>query len=924
MTLNDLNAIGDTVKTATEVELSRMAAVSWMASATEAGYFTMALDFSYVGNDVLPLKLALKIDGEYPFYEARQLHLPIAWEVENDVWQEHVVQDRFLLLTDRYGNELQPQSQIRRERQTTPLYDSSYYHVDPIVVKLDATMREFTLESLSDGILLHGITFVPVSSVPTYEAYSAMHASATLAQTPILLEAEFYASKSDPSVKLGFDSNPASSPYSTYEKRLNTIDGYTFNTPGQSVTIAFEVPESGLYPISFKALQNTMIGLANYRKVMVDGVVPFSECQTVAIPYDLDWQWVTIESAGAPALFYLSEGTHTLTLQVSIDPYRDVIETMQSLMKDMNRLALEVKKLTAGMSQDTDRDYEIMTLIPDLETRLLEYRETIEAMLRYVNTLAGNDSTAPDTKNWALAIKRLDWLIESPNRIATSLTTFSEGSSSAAQLLGAQILKLTSSPVGFEKIQIGDLDQRPAPNASFWRIAWEELKKFFRSFDKNTYATTTQTVETVDVWVNRPRVYVELMQQMIDQEFTPETGIEVNLSLMPSTNKLILANAAGKQPDLAMGVSSKTIYEFALRDAAIDFRDFPGYAEIVSHVSKGVMIPYVYGDGVYGLPETQSFYLTYLRTDLLDSIGLPDVSVETWDDVKDLLPELQSYGMNFYIPLAGESAYKSFAVTLPFFEQMNVPLFSEDASSVNIASEDGIRAMRLMTELFNTYALPKQVPSFYNHFRYGTLPIGVSNDENYVKLLIAAPEIKNNWRLALYPGVKDPETGEVNHAAPSSSSGLMMFHTETDQNDTFELVKWWLSTETQAKFAFDLQTMYGKEFIWFTANVDAFQSLAIPEEHKQLILEQWGWAVEAPNVPGSYMLEREISNVWNKVALGNANLRDELEQAAILSNRELFRKLEEFGYVENGVFVKPYLVPTKDNIDDWLKERNEP
>ena len=31
--------------------------------------------------------------------------------------------------------------------------------------------------------------------------------------------------------------------------------------------------------------------------------------------------------------------------------------------------------------------------------------------------------------------------------------------------------------------------------------------------------------------------------------FTPETGIEVDLSIMPDVNKLVLANAAGTAPD---------------------------------------------------------------------------------------------------------------------------------------------------------------------------------------------------------------------------------------------------------------------------------------------------------------------------------------------------------------------------------------
>ena len=40
-------------------------------------------------------------------------------------------------------------------------------------------------------------------------------------------------------------------------------------------------------------------------------------------------------------------------------------------------------------------------------------------------------------------------------------------------------------------------------------------------------------------------------------------------------------------------------------------------------------------------------------------------------------------------------------------------------------------------------------------------------------------------------------------------------------------------------------------------------------------------------------------------------------------NLRLKRKLTEFGYYENGVLVKPYIVPTADNIHLWIKPRGD-
>ena len=64
---------------------------------------------------------------------------------------------------------------------------------------------------------------------------------------------------------------------------------------------------------------------------------------------------------------------------------------------------------------------------------------------------------------------------------------------------------------------------------------------------------------------NRPRQYVEIMQKMIDEQFTPATGIEVDLSLMTDANKLVLSNASGDTPDIATGLNYALPFELGTR-----------------------------------------------------------------------------------------------------------------------------------------------------------------------------------------------------------------------------------------------------------------------------------------------------------------------------------------------------------------------
>ena len=102
--------------------------------------------------------------------------------------------------------------------------------------------------------------------------------------------------------------------------------------------------------------------------------------------------------------------------------------------------------------------------------------------------------------------------------------------------------------------------------------------------------------------------------------------------------------------------------------------------------------------------------------------------------------------------------------------------------------------------------------------------------------------------------------------------------------------------------------------------LEAFEQMPISEDHKKVILDQWEWLYEFPKTPASYMVEREISNVWNKIVFDGENARSTLDDAVILMNQELTRKMEEFGYIEDGKVVKNYEVPTVELIESWVKD----
>src|SRR5690625_5409106 len=143
------------------------------------------------------------------------------------------------------------------------------------------------------------------------------------------------------------------------------------------------------------------------------------------------------------------------------------------------------------------------------------------------------------------------------------------------------------------------------------------------------------------------RDYAEELQQLADQQFTPEHGIKVNVNLIQDENLLIMAKAAGIMPDIALGVPSEMTFEMALRVAAQDLTTLSGSDDLLENYAPGTLLPYYYQHGYYGIPETINFKVLFYRKDILDQLDL-DVP-DTWDDVYEMMPTLLQNQMNFYV-----------------------------------------------------------------------------------------------------------------------------------------------------------------------------------------------------------------------------------------------------------------------------------
>jgi ABC-type glycerol-3-phosphate transport system substrate-binding protein len=246
-------------------------------------------------------------------------------------------------------------------------------------------------------------------------------------------------------------------------------------------------------------------------------------------------------------------------------------------------------------------------------------------------------------------------------------------------------------------------------------------------------------------------------------------------------------------------------------------------------------------------------------------------------------------------------------------------IYSKDGLTTTINSEETIKGFELMSDLFNVYSVAQNAPNFYNNFRYGTMPIGVSNFGTYVMLMNAAPEIAGQWDIALSPGVKDKD-GNIQRYQVGSDRADVIFENSSKKEQSWEFLKWWLSKDVQIKYAYALQTKFGPEYMWNTANMAAFEELPFPEKDKKVILEQWKYIKEVPPHPAGYMAEREISNAWTDIVMNGKSIRTTVDKAALVVNREINLKLEEFGYMKDGKVIREYNIPTVEDIRKQVKE----
>ncbi len=866
----------------------------WSFEVKEEGLYSIVLDFAGPDGDGAKIQRQILIDGELPCAEATNVCFYRYFIESGDVKINEI------------GDEVWPTQSEVVLWQTQAAYDSNGYDPEPMYFYLSKGKHTLELGYVDQPIAIREIRLQGKREVPTYQEvlkeYEANNYKKASAGNGAYIEGEQSAWRSDSIIRRESNSDPETSPFSLYNRVLNTVGGNRWNRGEQSVSWKFMVNEDGLYEIALKVLQGRNEGMPSYRKIEIDGEVPFQEFLEYKFPYSKDWYGeVLADENGEPYLVYLEAGMHEIKLTAQMGPISSVIARTTNDISVLSDITRDITKVT-GSEPDPNYEYDLYRIMPDLSGELDELAASIEVCADILSTIT-NKTTSTENSYRAI-IDTLHNFSEDVDRIPRALSELENAQTN----MGSYITKLKVSPLQIDYMEVKAPEEEFAVKKSnFFQRFYVSAVNFFLSFvkDYDAIGTTKEDGEHVvlDVWIGRGSEWGEILKEMIDEQFTPNTGIYVNLNVMPSSqlttggvNVLMLSINSGTAPDVALSVDYNLPSEFAFRGASVDLTQFEDYEEVESWFYGNSMVPYVFKDGVYALPETMDFTVMYYRKDLMRELGLE--LPETWTQLyTDVLPKLYENNMSFNLSVdtsvssSSPAALRGFTMMLL---QNGGSYYSPNGKSSALGTAQAYQAFKSWTDLYSQYEVDEE-SNLFTRMRTGATPLGVAGYTEYIQFLTSAPELYGRWGVTAVPGIANPD-GTISRETGSVSKTANLILSQSDKQEAaWEFLKWWMSEETQVNYGRQLEAVIGESARWNTANVNAFFRLPWKMEDKLVIQSTLEDAQEQYIVPGGYFTSRHLINAWNRVVINDEKARDALEEAVKDINKELNVKVEEFG-----------------------------
>ena len=874
---------------------------TWTVNVPEAGFYNLYMEYLIPESHGVPAERTVLLNGEIPFEDARNISFTRIW------------MDGGEIRTDNQGNQIRPRQVEKFDWQTAYFHDDRGFVTSPYCFWFEAGETKLSLQANNEPMIIGSLSLRGVEEEIDYAQYLAQNtygAGNDAARNYMqVVQGEDSTYRSESSLYAKYDrASPTTVPYSVYNTILNYVGGDSWRSAGQWIEWDFEVPADGWYNIMIKGRQNYARGSVSNRRVLIDGEVPFKELEEVSFAYENDWNCLDLaDKDGNKFKLYLTAGTHTIRMEATLGGLGPILEQMEDSTYRLNQIYRRILVYT-GATPDQYRDYHIDTTYPEimaameLETKRLY--KIVDDMVAYSGQKADQIATAQTVA------QQMERFCKKPQKITTEFTTFKDNITS----LGTASLNLSETKLDIDYLVVSGTDVTPEKDkANFFTKVQHEAKSFVASFvvDYNSVGDVYDEDEAgniVKVWVLTGRDQGTIRKAMVDDDFTPNSKIPVNVEIV-DPGALLNAVLAGRGPNVVLSVGADQPVNYALRGASEDLTQFEGWEEVFSHYSESSYEQYRLDEHIYGIPETQTFNVMFYRKDVLEELELEVPN--TWQELIELLPTIQGNNLSIGIPTAAGSSGASAASTsimsnvpdlsmyFSLLYQYGGDMYNPSGTHTTVDTEAGIKAFDDYVRYFNDYGIPT-IYDFVSRFRSGEMPIGIAAYSTYNTLMVSAPEIRGLWDFTLIPGTyRTAEDGStyLNRLDFITGSATMMIHSDDEavKQDAWEFMKWWAKADTQIRFGREIEALLGSSARYATANRDAFSSLSWSAEDIAVLNDQWDQTVGIREVPGGYFTGRHISNAIRKVLNEKTDTRETIIDYSILIDEEIKKKRIEFG-----------------------------
>lgn len=848
--------------------------ISWKFSVENAGSYFMRLTYFSLNADAQNIELNVKIDGKTPFFEAGQLIFPKCFHSETEITQ------------DGNGNDIRPKQVSYDAWITASAQDDTGVTDTPYSFNLSKGEHTLTLVGSLASVAVDTVEFYNKEASLSYAEYSK-GAEIYGDSYTATYEAEEPLYTSSKTLYPVYDrTSTDTSPSHPVKLRYNTIGQSNYSSHGQYIVWTVEAPADGYYYLGARIRQNINTGTNSYRRLYVNGEVPFSEADSVKFGFNNKWQDYVF-GGDEPWLIHLNKGENQIKLEVVSGEMTEVLSELQDLVNDVNGLYREIVVIT-GASPDGYRDYHIDKEITGFNEKVSSMSEKAQRIFDKAVSL-GNSKAGTFAAITKLKLL-LDTFIKSPSQVPSNISTLNSYASGISSLM----LTIQSQPLELDTITVSsDYEGLFTKTTGFFGNIKFQILAFIGSFTEDYFSVSGNGVKTqknIEVWMNTGREQANVLKSLSDSQFTVETQIGVNFSLV--SQGLVQASLSGMSPDLFMFIDQGSPVNLAMRGGLAPLSGFDTFDNVVSRFAEHSMDSYYYNGDYYGIPVTVTFPMMFYRVDIFEKLNLnpPD----TWDDMYKIIKVLQQNNLTVGIPNADSSSVMSVdtGIYAMFMYQNGETFYSEDFSSTNFDSEVGISAFGIWTELYKDYGLPNQY-NFLNRFRSGDMPIGLSSYSFYGQLKQTAPEIEGLWKMLPVPGTKD-ENGNINRSVCATTTCIVMMRDSQNKEEAWQFIDWATDVEAQSEYGREIEAVLGASSRFTPANVQALGKLSWNYEEQSLLSSQWKEIFTLPQIPGSYIVDRNLISAFRKVVYSSANPRETIISYNNTIENEITRKRKEF------------------------------